>query len=222
MPSERAVSLARRRSREAIAVISQNLPFCIPGMSFFTPILAVLKIPHRTFLAIFRHHSGKSLSAKHPSTPRGPVDSVPGLSFAYFAVKPSDRKERKGKPFSVQKRNLHPFKTVGPDRPLAGLCLSYAASSSGPRPEADSDCEFRAVRCLSKEQQLAGLPAGLLAVLRGSVCHQSTGRHPVEKGTGRTRTARSAARRSHPSAGPRDRRPPFSRFSRRPGDRIAE
>src|SRR5258705_9978152 len=64
MPSERAVSSARCRSREASAAISQNLPFCIPGMTFFTPILAVLRIPHRTLLAISRHDSCKVVSAK--------------------------------------------------------------------------------------------------------------------------------------------------------------
>jgi hypothetical protein len=61
------------------------LPFCIPGMTFFTPILAVLRIPQQTFLAISRHHSGKSLCAKHPSTRRRsfqvyfPGDSEPAM-----------------------------------------------------------------------------------------------------------------------------------------------
>src|ERR1700730_14333280 len=102
MPSARAVASARLRSREAIAEISENFPFCIPGMTFFTPILAVLRIPHRTLLAISGHHSRKLAFTK--------TDSDASKGF---------------------KLNT---KTVGPDRPLAELCLSDAASGPSPGP----------------------------------------------------------------------------------------
>src|SRR5882672_7815604 len=64
MPSARAASSALPRSREAIAVTSLHAPFCIPGMTFFTPILAVLRIPQRTLLDIGRHHSRKVAAGK--------------------------------------------------------------------------------------------------------------------------------------------------------------
>src|SRR5713101_9415198 len=92
MPSNRAVSSARRRSREAIAAISQNLPFCIPGMTFFTPILAVLRIPQRTLLAISGHDSRKLAFTKtgsplktlgsHLSLQRACVSEVEGIWHA--------------------------------------------------------------------------------------------------------------------------------------------
>src|SRR5581483_3189521 len=49
MPSRRAASCALSRLREAIALTSQYVPCCIAGMTFATPMLAVLKMPQRTF-----------------------------------------------------------------------------------------------------------------------------------------------------------------------------
>src|ERR1700684_367772 len=65
MPRVRAASSALRRSREAIAVTSLHAPFCIPGMTFVTAILAVLRIPQRTLLDISRHHSRKGCGRKN-------------------------------------------------------------------------------------------------------------------------------------------------------------
>src|SRR5580700_4260904 len=48
MPSSCAISSARRRSLEAIAITSLQSPFCIAGITFLTAILAVPKIPQRT------------------------------------------------------------------------------------------------------------------------------------------------------------------------------
>src|SRR5229473_5124529 len=64
MPSVRATSSALRRSREAIAVTSLHSPFCIPGMTFLTPIAAVLRTPQRTLLAISGHHRRKCVLDK--------------------------------------------------------------------------------------------------------------------------------------------------------------
>jgi len=52
IPRERAASSALPRSREAIAVTSHNSPFCIPGITFFKPILAAPRTPHRTLFAM--------------------------------------------------------------------------------------------------------------------------------------------------------------------------
>ncbi len=40
------------RSREAMAVTSEYWPSCMPGITFFTPIAAVLKTPQRTFFVM--------------------------------------------------------------------------------------------------------------------------------------------------------------------------
>src|ERR1700723_1639515 len=49
MPSASAAFCALARSREAIAVTKVRSPFCIPGITFLRPILAVLSTPQRTF-----------------------------------------------------------------------------------------------------------------------------------------------------------------------------
>ena len=46
-------AFAFSRFCDAIATTSQSAPFCIAGITFLTPILAVLKTPQRTFF-IFR------------------------------------------------------------------------------------------------------------------------------------------------------------------------
>ena len=48
MPSASAAALARPRSREAIASIRQCRDFCIAGITFVMPILAVLMMPNLT------------------------------------------------------------------------------------------------------------------------------------------------------------------------------
>src|SRR5579871_5701792 len=50
MRSLRAMSSAFFPSREAIAAISLCAPSCMPGITLFTPIFAVLSTPHFTFL----------------------------------------------------------------------------------------------------------------------------------------------------------------------------
>ena len=49
MPSRSAASLAFDSEREAMATTSVNSPLCIAGITLTTPILAVLRMPQRTF-----------------------------------------------------------------------------------------------------------------------------------------------------------------------------
>src|SRR5437899_629662 len=49
MPSRVAAACALARSREAMAVMAQYSPRCIAGTTFSVPMLAVLRIPQRTF-----------------------------------------------------------------------------------------------------------------------------------------------------------------------------
>src|SRR5579885_2252384 len=48
MPNRRAASRALPRLREAIATTSQYSPRCMAGITFASPMLAVLKMPQRT------------------------------------------------------------------------------------------------------------------------------------------------------------------------------
>src|SRR5271163_4175882 len=58
MPRARAVSSALPWSREAIATTSTHSPFCMAGITFLTPIPAVLRTPQRTLLGIPGHDNG--------------------------------------------------------------------------------------------------------------------------------------------------------------------
>jgi len=48
MVSKAASRFALFKSREEIAVISQYFPFCMAGITLFTPIFAVLRTPQLT------------------------------------------------------------------------------------------------------------------------------------------------------------------------------
>src|SRR6266567_737746 len=73
MPSAAAASRDFARSREAMASIDINFPCCMPGITFLTPIAAVLRTPQRIFFGIVANHKARprenakaSLSAKWP------------------------------------------------------------------------------------------------------------------------------------------------------------
>src|SRR6185437_14869444 len=53
MPRLAAASWARDRSRDAIAVTSDLVPFCVPGTTFFTAMLAAPSTPQRILASIF-------------------------------------------------------------------------------------------------------------------------------------------------------------------------
>src|ERR1017187_8325341 len=50
IPSAAAASRAFARSRDAIASTDIKFPRCIPGITFFIPMAAVLRTPQRIFL----------------------------------------------------------------------------------------------------------------------------------------------------------------------------
>src|SRR6185312_14228197 len=53
MPRLEAASRARDRSRDAIAVTCDLVPFCMPGTTFFTAMLAAPSTPQRILADIF-------------------------------------------------------------------------------------------------------------------------------------------------------------------------
>src|SRR5438270_2538509 len=54
MPSFEAACWALANPREQIAVMTECSPFCMAGMTLVTPIDAVERTPHRTFLFVGR------------------------------------------------------------------------------------------------------------------------------------------------------------------------
>src|SRR5580700_5975672 len=74
MRSLRATLSAFWPSREAIATISLHSPSCIPGRTLRTPIAAVLRTPHFTFLLA--------------------TTSLPGLAVPFYHALPSRQNAR--------------------------------------------------------------------------------------------------------------------------------
>jgi tetratricopeptide (TPR) repeat protein/peroxiredoxin len=56
---------------KAIAITSLHFSCCIPGMTFLTPMAAVVKASQRTLLAVARHHSREFEPDKSPLPERG-------------------------------------------------------------------------------------------------------------------------------------------------------
>src|ERR1017187_3878273 len=57
IPSSAAAFCACSRLRDAMASIDERWPCCMPGITFFKPIAAVLRTPQRIFLDMVANHN---------------------------------------------------------------------------------------------------------------------------------------------------------------------
>src|SRR5260370_32750538 len=79
MRSLRATSSAFFPSREAMATISLHSPACMPGITLRTPMPAVLRIPHFTFLLLTASLLGPAIPFYHAFRRRQNARALPAF-----------------------------------------------------------------------------------------------------------------------------------------------